>query len=200
MKLLSPIPEAAMVAAFLKAEFTSERFGDELKKVMQKLSVATEVIVTPDIKDEHQNELRAKVLGDYRGYKQNRAIFANFPHNLAWYTAELSREEIGDLRYVDYSYWNELTNNTHMVKDAVKNIQQDKTVFDVRNDRFLAVAEKIRHGEHDFEPMILWDKSKDWPLTILEGHLRATAFGLAGKDAPKSILVIVGLADQLPKT
>lgn len=196
MKLLSRTPESAMVAAFLKAELESERFSGELRKVLQSLSIDEQIIATPNIRDEPQNQLRAKVLGDYRGYKQNREIFTNFPDNLTWYEAELSRDEIGNLLYVDYSYWNELTNHTHLVKDAVKNIQKGKVVFDVPNDRFLAVAEKVRQGEHNFEPMILWGKDEHSPLTILEDHLRATAFGLASDKAPKTIQVIVGVQGE----
>lgn len=182
-----------MVATFLKAEYLSERFSDELKKTMQKLGIDDKIITNPNIKDERENQLRTQVLGDYRGYKQNRAIFTNFPDDLIWYKAELEREEIGNLQYVDYSYWNELTDHTHLVKDAVKNIHKGKIVFEVPNDRFLAVAEKVREGEHNFEPMILWGENEHSPLTILEGHLRATAFGLAGDKAPVAIGVIVGL-------
>lgn len=197
MKLLAQIPESAMVATFLEAELTSERFANELKRVMQKLNVPEKTVVEPDLQDDQENELRAKVLGDYRGYKQNREIFTNFPNDLTWYKAELDRDEVGGLRYVDYSYWNELTDHTHLVKDAVKNIQRGKTVFNVPNDRFLAVAEKIRQGEHDFGPMILWGKDEHSPLTILEGHLRATAFGLAEDKAPGTIKALVGLQAKL---
>jgi hypothetical protein len=193
MKLLQSIPEAAMVAAFLKAEFTSVRFSDELRKAILRLGIAKSVVANPNIEEEEQNKLRAQLLGDYRGYKRNSKIFEGFPDNLRWFKAELSREEIGDLLYVDYSYWNELTDHTHKVKDAVKNIQNGKVVFEVSNDRFLELAEQIRQGNTDFEPMILWGKHEHSPLTILEGHLRATAFGLAGNKAPKTILVLVGL-------
>lgn len=193
MRLVASIPESTMVATFLKAELDSERFAEELKRTMQKLRVPESIIATPNLQDKQENQIRAKVLGDYRGYKQNREIFTNFPENLAWYLAELNRAEIGNLHYVDYSYWNELTDNTHLVKDAVKNIQDGKIVFNVPNDRFLTLAEKIGNQEHDFEPIIVWGKDEYGALTILEGHLRATALGLAGDKTPKTIKAILGL-------
>ena len=194
MKLLKEIPEAEMVAAFLKAELTSVRFSDELKKSIWSLAVDEAVIVKPDILDEQENALRAKVLGDYRGYRQNRGIFKDFPDKLTWYEAEISRDEIGTLHYIDYSYWNELTDHTHLVKDAVANIQKGKVVFNVSNDRFLVVAKDICEGQYDFEPIILWGKGIDLPFTILEGHLRATAFGIADEKVPEVIKVIVGIS------
>jgi hypothetical protein len=160
---------------------------------MRSFSVRDAVITDPDITDMNENELRAQVLGAYRGYQHDREMFDGVPSDLAWYEAEITRQEIGSLRYVDYSYWNDLTDNTHLVKDGVKNIQKGKIVFDVPNDRFWAVTELILRGEYDFEPIILWGQSRDSPLEILEGHLRATAFGLAGDKAPASINVLVGL-------
>ncbi len=195
MKLLRKVPETAMVAAFLKAEFSSPRFSDDLKKTMKSLSAEEAVITQPDITDTQENELRAHVLGAYRGYRQDREMFDGIPDSLTWHEAEMTREEIGGLRYVDYSYWNELTDNTHLVKDGVKNIQNGKIVFGVAHDRFWAVTERILRGEHDFEPIILWGQDSGSPLEILEGHLRATAFGLAGDKAPRAIQVLVGLCD-----
>lgn len=206
MNLLHPLPESAMVAAFLKAEFSSPRFrvskdtnfqfSNDLKRVMQRLSVSEKTITEPDLQNEHDNALRTQVLGDYRGYRQNREIFTNFPNDLSWYEAELTRDDVTNLHYVDYSYWNELSDHTHLVKDAVKNIQKGKIVFDVPNDNFFDLAEKIRQGQTSFEPIIVWGKDKHSPLTILEGHVRATALGLAGKEAPESIKVIVGLRHE----
>ena len=188
-----------MVAAFLKAEYSSPRFKDDLKKAMQSLAVDEAVITYADTTSKRENELRARVLGEYRGYRQNREMFEGLPNNLTWYEAELRRDEIGELWYVDYSYWNELTDHTHLVKDAVSNIQKGKIVFNVSNDRFLTVAKKIARGKHDFEPMILWGWDITSPLEILEGHLRATAFGLAGEKAPTTIKVLIGLLN-LPES
>lgn len=182
-----------MVAAFLRAEFCSPRFGDDVQRTMRSLNVQEAVITHPDITDTQQSELRAQVLGAYRGYQRNREMFDGIPSNLTWYDAEITRQELGNLRYVDYSYWNELTDHTRLVRDGVQNIQRGKMVFDVAHDRFWAVTEQILNGEHDFEPIILWGQDGDSPLEILEGHLRATAFGLAGDKAPAAIRVMAGL-------
>ncbi len=66
-------------------------------------SAAESVITYPDITDGRENELRAQVLGAYRGYQQDREMFDGVPGNLIWHEAEITRPELGDLRYVDYS-------------------------------------------------------------------------------------------------
>jgi len=183
-----------MVAAYLRAEISSERFGDDVKSAMRAFAVDDSVITSPDIANSAENVLRADVLGAYRGYGQGREMFDGIPDELAWHEAELAREEIGDLRYVDYSYWNELTDHTRLVQDAVANIRRGKVVFDVPNDRFLDFAEGIRRGQRDFGPLILWAESASAPLEIIEGHLRATALALAGEKVQSVIPVLVGLA------
>lgn len=196
MKLLREISEADMVAAFLKAELYSSRFSSHLKEAMRLYGATESQIAHPETTNTQDNELRAKILGEYRGYRQNRWLFGGFPSNLNWYKAELLRDEIGTLRYVDYGYWNELSSHTHLVKDAVANIQKDKVVLDVPHDHFLAVANRIRRGKYDFEPIIVWGETID-SLEILEGHLRATAFGLAADKAPAAIPVIVGIVQNV---
>lgn len=49
-----------MVATFLKAEFSSMRFSNELKRAMKKLGVAEKVITEPALENEVENELRAR--------------------------------------------------------------------------------------------------------------------------------------------
>ena len=166
---------------------------------MRDFAIEESAITSPDITSDPENALRAQVLGAYRGYGRNQEMFEGIPDPLTWYEAEIARTEIGDLRYVDYSYWNELTDNTHRVKDGVQNIRRGKVVFEVSNDRFSALAEKISAGECEFEPMILWGQDLASPLEILEGHLRATAFGLAGEKSPAVIRVLIGLVDP-PET
>ena len=182
-----------MVATYLKAEISSARFSADVKEAMRTFGVEESAITHPDLTSGRENALRAKVLGAYRGYGRNREMFEGVPDHLTWYEAELTRAEIGNLRYVDYSYWNELTDNTHMVKDGVKNIRKGKVVFGVSNDRFLTFAEKVRNGEYEVEPMILWGQNIASTPEILEGHLRATAFGLAGEKAPATTHVLIGL-------
>jgi hypothetical protein len=196
VKLCHQIPESAMVAVFLRGEIQSERFAHELLSVMNKLNVPERVVVEPDLQVQHENQLRDELLGDYRGYKQDRKLFEGFPIDLAWFRAELRREEIGGLRYIDYSYWNELTNNTRLVRDAVDNIQAGRVVFNVSNDPFLSLADTIKQNGYDLEPVILWGKDKHSPLSILEGHARTTALGLAGEEAPAIIPAIVGLMNE----
>ena len=56
------------------------------------------------------------------------------------------------------------------------------------------MAALLKNGSNTFEPIIVWATDRDALLEILEGHLRATAYALAGKQAPQAISAIVGFA------
>ena len=72
-----------MVAAFLKAEYSSPRFSGDLMKTMRSFGAEEAVVTQPDITDVQENELRARVLGAYRGYRQDREMFDGIPDNLS---------------------------------------------------------------------------------------------------------------------
>jgi hypothetical protein len=197
MNLIEPVSEDVMVAVFLKSEYDSAKCSPDLKRSMQNLQIEdSDLITSPDVSNESDNRVRAMLLGDYRGYRQDWQIFTGFPNNISWFTGELETHEIGKLHYVDYSYWNELTDNTHVVRDAVSNIRHGRTACGISNDGLIALADHIAEHGYTFEPVILTKAHEENHFVILEGHHRATALGLAGERGPLTIPVVVGLSSR----
>ena len=91
---------------------------------------------------------------------------------------ELDKDDVSSLNYIDYSYWNELSDDSRKVGRAVENIENGKVVFDVPNDRFHLIASDFESGV-DFGPIIVVSKHNDNQGEILEGHLRATGYVLS---------------------
>ncbi len=197
MNLIEPVSEDAMVAVFLKSEYDSAKCSPDLKRSMKELQIEdSDLITSPDVSNESDNRVRAMLLGDYRGYRQDWQIFTGFPNNISWFTGEIEAQEIEDLHYVGYKYWDELSNNTHIVRDAVSNIRSGRTACGISNDGLTALADHIVEHGYTFEPLILTKTDGDGHIAILEGHHRATALGLAGKRCPLAIPIIVGLVGQ----
>lgn len=193
MDLMRRVDEHVMVAEFLRAEINSPRFGRDVRRALEALDLHEGVVRTPDLDDDRENAARAAVLGTCRGYGHDRDMFAGVPTDLAWHETSLSRDEVAALHYVDYSYWNELSGGSHVVRDAVARIRSGVVVYGVPNDRFVELADQICAGRVDLGRIIVWGHGIDGPLELLEGHLRATALGLAGGSAPERIPAIVGL-------
>jgi hypothetical protein len=58
------------------------------------------------------------------------------------------------VRYIEYSYWNELSGGSRLPGDAAERIRAGVRVSGVSNGRFIAAARAVRRGER-FSPLIL---------------------------------------------
>ncbi len=67
------------------------------------------LIDRPDLTSPIDNALRRHLLGDARGYGQNRDFFEGFPADVRWQRVALARAELAEVRYIAYGYWEELT-------------------------------------------------------------------------------------------
>ena len=195
MKKLRNINENEMVAVFLLGEFTSERFSDAIHKELASLKLHDSVITNPNIDDVVENQARRQILSSARGYDQRTDVFGGFPRDVKWTEAELSKDELKHVKYINYSYWNELTNGSRLPKDAVATIDTGREVFGVSNDRFIQAAEAVRAGKQ-FPTMIFAGEEQN-NLVALEGHLRLTAYALAWNNVPDKIKVIIGISPHM---
>lgn len=196
MRLLTPISEAEMVAVFLKGESSSQRFQKELEQAAEKLGSEWGLIENPNVKDEKENSLRHEIFAEYRGWSKGEQLFENFPTDVSWHRAELTKDEVLKIKYINYSYWNELSNNSRLPTEAAETIRAGKTVFDVSNQNFLTMADALRNGAK-FPELILVASSETSELVVLEGHARLTAYALAPDFIPDPFTVIVGISPEM---
>ena len=175
MKILRNTTEAEMVLAFLQGEIRSHRFRDDILRALAKCGAAEELITEGDCADTAANALRAKVLGIFRGYP-NREIFEEYPENVMWKFVEFAEEDIEKLRYISYSYWDEISKGTSRPSEAAKTVAAGIEIFGVSNQYFLSGSELLRKGEH-FPPIITL-ANDDGTFTLLEGHCRATCYAM----------------------
>ncbi|MGC4943124.1 hypothetical protein [Kribbella sp. DT2] len=184
MRTLRPSSEDEMVATFLAAELTSPRFKLSLTETLAKLGHPQALITQADLSDPVQNKQRRQVLGDFRGYRQNRELFTGFPEELSWQLEALTPPEFLNILYIDYSYWTALTNGTRRPTDAAQFIRHGGLVFDhLPTEDFLHLADLFRTGT-TWEPLICVRAAPDTPLVVLEGHSRLTAMALAANQLP----------------
>ena len=182
-----------MVACFLLGELTSARFGAAIRRALAAAGLSERLLTEADLADPAANRARRGLLTATRGYGENRDVFEDFPGEVHWVRAVLTPAELARVRYIEYSYWNELSNGTRRPGDAAERIRAGVRVFGVANDRFLAAERAVRRGER-FPPLILAGPRPD-ALVCLEGHLRLTAYALAG--FPVEVECLVGAAPAL---
>jgi hypothetical protein len=196
MRKIRDASEDEMIAIFLRTELSSVRFRQKLELHIQQEKIDTRIIQEPDWRNASENVLRRKLLGAYRGYGQNRDYFPDFPAHVRWEWVGLSREELEQVRYINWEYWLDLTDGTRMAIDGARNALAGKVVYDVSSDKLVSLAIALRQGAQ-FPPLILVAKDIGSPLVVMEGHARLTAYLIAPECIPTELEVIIGYSEQM---
>ena len=187
-----------MIAEFLRAEIDSTRFGKWIISALEKKKKSKTIVRNPNIKNRSENLFRKELLGEIRGFGKNKDYFEDFPNDFKWYKAVIQKQELKKVKYINYGYWNKLSNETRLPSRAVKNIKSGIKAFGVSNKLYFEILSEVETGRK-IPPMIFIAKNKKSRIVVLEGHARLTAYFLNGKNIPKSMEIIMGYSEKLAK-
>lgn len=127
-----------MILEFLKGELNSKRFNGSLDNIINDLRLDSSIIFNGNIKNKKENLDRLNIMKKFRGYPDN-GLFENFPKISEWKYLELDEKDIDNIYYIDYDYWNELSNGTSKPVEAAKVINSGREIYNVSNHHFLMV-------------------------------------------------------------
>jgi len=199
MRHLEAITEHEMVAHFLKTEINSVRFEQEMLERLRREDLDRRIIDEPDIRNPEQNAHRARLLGHFRGYKRHEEIFMFVPDDTAWHRYALSREDLSRVQYIDDDYWVELSGGSRRAIDAAPRIRAGLEVFGKYSTEWaLGMAREVERGAV-FPEMILVGVDEASVLTVIEGHVRLTAYCLALEHVPEPLTAIVGFGPGMER-
>ena len=193
MELLRESSEDEMILEFLKAESTSSRFCEQLTESMKRLGYEEKLITVADLSSETENGKRKQLLGEFRGYGEDRELFERFPMVSEWTLCKFSGTDLENIRYIDYSYWNELSEGTHKPLSAAETIRKGVRIYGVSNEGFLQAAEYVKNG--GFFPKLFFLTADYENFVIVEGHQRMTAYALV-PEYFRDVEVIVGKCSE----
>jgi hypothetical protein len=193
MHVIAPATEAEVVAAFLRAEIASPRFGPLIRARLAEDGRAPSTIETPDTSSDADNAYRAALLRDYRGAGGVAPLLEGLPERIDWVRARLAASELPELRYADYPFWNELSGGTRSPLRAIERMREGGARLGRLEGAFEAVAERLCAGE-DLGPLILVALDDASPLVILEGHTRVTGMLLRPECVSDGVEVLIGRA------
>lgn len=149
MRVLRESSDEEMVASFLQGELSSERFGQVVRDQLAAMLQPEELLTRPDLADPQANMARRDVLAATRGYGEDRELFEFFPACVRWVRALLAPDELARVRYIEYSYWNEISRGSRLPADAARRIKAGVKAFGVPNERFLIAALARWHRPRD---------------------------------------------------
>ena len=182
-----------MVAVFLAGELGSDRFGAGLRDALDRAGSSADVVTSPDFASPEENAVRRGLLDEHRGYVRREGLFGGFPDDVVWDWVALTPSEIADVKYIDWSYWLEVSGGTRRPGDAADRIRAGLEAYDVPNDGFHELAEELRRGVA-WSPLIVVSALPAGDNIVLEGHGRLTGMALAREALPLEIEVLRGVS------
>jgi hypothetical protein len=197
MQLLDAITEDQMMATFLQGELHSERFGAALRQLLHRDQMSPQILQTPDLRNPTENSYRLRLLGAFRGYRQNRDLFERFPSTVVWQRVHLTSSEVLRIKYIDYSYWNDISNGTRLPTEAAKTVRAGRLIFgQLPTDGFVRSAAALKNGAR-FPELIAVRASTAADIVVLEGHVRLTLYALVPAAIPPNLTLILGTSPDI---
>ena len=178
-----------MVAAFLAAEVTSERYGPQIDQILARLGQPRGIAEQPDTRDEAANTVRRQVLAAYRHYPSGD-VFTGMPADVRWHHATLTPAELATVRYIDYDYWTEFSGGTGLAADGARRLGPWQHM--PPGTIYRQIAENLRDGKLP-KPIILLAEPGPANVIVIEGHKRLTGLLLCPQWLPAELEVMLGL-------
>ena len=187
-----------MVAVFLRGELESDRFGPAVRRALVEVGVGLRLVRAPDLSDGVENAARRHVLDATRGYEQRAGLFGGFPDGVRWEWVALTPDELMAVRFIEYSYWVELSGGSRLPPDAAWRIRDGVEPFGVPNDGFFELADELVARPPE-RRLIVVGPGRPAPLVILEGHARLTAMALRPEAIPAELEVLLGTSPDIAR-
>jgi hypothetical protein len=180
VNLLEQISEDEMIATFLSAELGSSRFAEKLSGLL-----GGRALVTLDAAE------RRALLDEHRSYGRREGLFLGFPPEVDWFRAEVDREEVLDVLFIDWDWWLTISDGTRRPRDAVRRIRAGEVPGS-------NVEEHEPYARQPQPPLIAVTTPAHAPIVLLEGHVRLTAYALFPHLVPDELEILLGVSDEMP--
>jgi hypothetical protein len=195
MRKIRDSSEEEMISVYLQAEANSSRFHTDIEAYVRQQRIDPRMLYVPDWHNAQENALRRAILGRHRGYGRNEGYFQGFPADVRWERVTLTRQELEQVRYINYDYWVELSGGTRLAIDGAKHAASGKVVFGVSSAGLVYMANELRRGAQ-FPTLIFVAKDADAYLVVMEGHVRLTAYLIVPECIPPELEVILGYSEH----
>jgi hypothetical protein len=192
--------ESEVVLAFLRGEMDSERFGSDVRQALVEAG-GLDLVRRPDLGSEEENRARVHALSAARGWRTDTGLFAGFPETVEWYHGLLPPDELSRVRYINYSYWLELSGGSRLPRDVPSNLRAGTLppwLRAVGTGWCLELAARLATAGvvDDLIVMATPDLSE---LVLLEGHARITAIFVGGLHRRVTVRGYLGLSPDIER-
>jgi hypothetical protein len=183
VRLREQITEDEMIVTFVRGELDSGRYGERLCGML-----ARDARTVDDLGDA---DYARRLLEEYRAYERREGLFLGFPRDVEWFRAELSRDELLDVLYINWDWWLRLSGGTRRPRVAAARIRAGEIPG--------VTAEQHEVYARQPQPeLIVATTPTQSPLVVLEGHVRLTAYALFPERVPDPLGILLGVSAEMP--
>jgi hypothetical protein len=197
VRLLRASSEDEVVAAFLRAEIDSERFGPALRESLARDGLEPRVLSEPDLADAAANAYRHQLLEEHRAWIRRDGLFGGFPKRLDWFRAALGPDEVLNVLYIDWDWWLMVSGGTRRATAAAERIRRGE-IEGTTAEGLRPIAAALQSASPPPE-LVVVTTSEQVRLVLLEGHVRLTAYALFPELLPAELEVLVGVSDEVAR-
>jgi hypothetical protein len=150
------------------------------------------VLRNPDLAAADDNAYRRRLLDEHRAYERREGLFLDFPREIDWFRAELDREELLDVLFINWDWWLRITAGSRRPRDAALRIRAGE-VEGVTAEEHEPVAAALSSGTQP--ELIAVTTPAQSPIVLVEGHVRLTAYALFPEHVPQELEIVLGISD-----
>ncbi len=158
-----------MIEAFVRAELESPRWREK-------------ILALGDL------DARA-LLEKHRAYERREGLFLDFPREVDWFRSVVTREELLEIRYINWDWWLEVSGGTRDAREGARRIRAGEIPG-------VTLEEHEPRLDH---PLIAATTPNLSPLVLVEGHARLTAYALFPERVPDEVEILAGVSEEMPR-
>ena len=187
--------ESEVVLAFLRGELDSGRFGDDIKRGLIDAG-GLHLVQSPDLGSPEENRAREQALSAARGWRDTE-LFDGFPQKVEWHHGVLPPDDLERVRFIDYSYWIELSGGSRRPADVLATLQAGtlpRWLTKLGTSWCLEFAAELATAEV-VDDLIVMATPGLGELVLLEGHARLTAIFVGGLQRRLTVRAYLGVSE-----
>lgn len=165
VRLLSRVPEDAVIAEFLRSDFENPAYRDYHETMR-------DLVLSPDLEDAEQNARRRALL-----FVRHRALWKEIPQDTEWFEAEVRPSHLERVRVFPRAQWLRIARGDFRIAGVAEKI--GRIGAGGRNASLARKIDEIRSRLADGQPLpgavMLIGISENEPMTVLDGNHRFVA-------------------------
>jgi O-antigen/teichoic acid export membrane protein len=186
LPLVRRVPEAEVIAHFLKSDFHCPTFDVYRDKVGS-------IVKRPDFEDEDENEIRRALL-----FLRQLSLWNEIPCDTEWYEAEIDELDLCRIRVFPRAQWRKVAGGDFRIEPIMEGMRTRRALLDAAFlSKIDAICERFYREGSEIGAVLLIGRNEHGPLTVVDGNHRLVASLLASSCGLPKLRFLCGFSSKM---